>query len=208
MFVLHGHRLCRDIAGVLIAFIAIWILDIYCIFYRETENWRFTGSEIRVYRIRVGRGRGEGEGEGGRDRERERESEKGRGRERVRGRGVGREGETGREREGGRERGRGRGRGGANDSSVSTERETGERCSPHVVAGRLRRTCGADSSISSASCTTLTACQRCLSTPCSWTQAYRPRERQGSVALHTLSQEDFVGHVAPTRRSPPRAVQH
>ena len=71
------------------------------------------------------------------------------------------------------------------DSSVSTERETGERCSPHLVARRRRRTCDADSSISSASCATLTACQRCLSTPCSWTQAYRPRERQGSVALHT-----------------------
>ena len=50
-------------------------------------------------------------------------------------------------------------------------------------------------------------CQRCLSTPCSWTQACRPRERQESVALHTLSQEDVVGHVAPTRQSPPRAAQ-
>ena len=40
------------------------------------------------------------------------------------------------------------------ESSVSTERETGERCSPHLVAGRRRRTCGADSSISSVSCTT------------------------------------------------------
>ena len=39
------------------------------------------------------------------------------------------------------------------ESSVSTERETGERCSPNLVAGRRRRTCGADSSISSASCT-------------------------------------------------------
>ena len=55
----------------------------------------------------------------------------------------------------------------------------------------------------------LTMCQRCLSTPCSWTQACRPRERerQESVALHTLSQEDVVGHVAPTRQSPPRAAQ-
>ena len=91
-------------------------------------------------------------------------------------------------------------------------------------------------------------CQRLLSTPCAWNQAYRPgtssdmwrrpvnflrelfttaddvsalsvdtllsgikridRER-GSRALlsHTLSQEDDVGHVAPTRQSPPRAVQ-
>ena len=39
------------------------------------------------------------------------------------------------------------------ESSVSTERETGKRCSPLLVAGRRRRTCGADSSISSASCT-------------------------------------------------------
>ena len=92
----------------------------------------------------------------------------------------------------------------------------------------------------------LTMCQRLLSTPCAWNQAYRPgtssdtwrhssissasfttaddvsalsvdtlffessvlteRERQESVALHTLSQED-VGHVAPTRQSPPRAAQ-
>ena len=33
------------------------------------------------------------------------------------------------------------------------------------------------------------------------------RERQESVALHTLSQEDVVGHVAPTRQSLPRAAQ-
>ena len=52
-------------------------------------------------------------------------------------------------------------------------------CCRHFVLGIKRidqgrhRTCGADSSISSASCTTLTACQLCLSTPCSWTQAYR-----------------------------------
>ena len=43
----------------------------------------------------------------------------------------------------------------------------------------------------------LTMCQRLLSTPCSWTQACRPRERQESVALHSLWQEDVVGHVAP-----------
>ena len=54
----------------------------------------------------------------------------------------------------------------------------------------------------------LTMCQRLLSTPCAWTQAFRPRERQESVALHTLSQEDVVGHVAPTRRSPPRVCRH
>ena len=47
MFVLHGHRLCRDIAVVLIASIAIWIPDNLLYFYRETGNWRFTGSEIR-----------------------------------------------------------------------------------------------------------------------------------------------------------------
>ena len=47
VFVLHGHRLCRDVAFVLIASIAIWIPDILLYFYRETGNWRFTGSEIR-----------------------------------------------------------------------------------------------------------------------------------------------------------------
>ena len=46
--------------------------------------------------------------------------------------------------------------------SVGRERDRRERCPPHFVAGRHRRTCGADSSISSASCTT---CQLCLSTP-------------------------------------------
>ena len=50
-------------------------------------------------------------------------------------------------------------------------------------------------------------CQRLLSTHCSWNQAYPPRERQESVALHTLSQEDVVGHVALTRQSPLRAAQ-
>ena len=47
VFVLHGHRLCRDIAVVLIASIAIWIPDTFLFFYRETGNWRFTGSEMR-----------------------------------------------------------------------------------------------------------------------------------------------------------------
>ena len=47
MFVLHGHHLYRDIAVVLIAFIAIWIPDILLYFRRETGNWRFTRSEIR-----------------------------------------------------------------------------------------------------------------------------------------------------------------
>ena len=47
VFVLHGHRLCRDIAVVLIASVTIWIPDILLYFYRETGNWRFTGSEIR-----------------------------------------------------------------------------------------------------------------------------------------------------------------
>ena len=46
-FVLHGHRFCRDIAVELIASFAIWIPDILLYFYRETGNWRFTGSEIR-----------------------------------------------------------------------------------------------------------------------------------------------------------------
>ena len=35
-----------------------WILDIYCIFYRETGNWKFTRSEIRVFRIRGEGGNG------------------------------------------------------------------------------------------------------------------------------------------------------
>ena len=47
VFVLHGHRLFRHIAVVLIAFFAICIPDILLYFYRETGNWRFTGSEIR-----------------------------------------------------------------------------------------------------------------------------------------------------------------
>ena len=50
MFVLHGHRLCREIAVVLIASIAIWILDII-VFYRETGNWRFTDLKYGVFRI-------------------------------------------------------------------------------------------------------------------------------------------------------------
>ena len=49
MFVLHGHRLCRDIAVVLIASIAIWIPDISLFFHCETGNWKFTGSEIRDF---------------------------------------------------------------------------------------------------------------------------------------------------------------
>ena len=49
VFVLHGHRLCRDIAVVLIASIAIWIPDSLMYVYRETGNWRFTGSEIRGF---------------------------------------------------------------------------------------------------------------------------------------------------------------
>ena len=47
VFLLHGHRLCRDIAFVLIASIAIWIPDIVLYVHRETGNWRFTESEIR-----------------------------------------------------------------------------------------------------------------------------------------------------------------
>ena len=53
------HSLCLScvviasaavIAVVLIASIAIWIPDIFMFFfYRETGNWRFTGSEIRGF---------------------------------------------------------------------------------------------------------------------------------------------------------------
>ena len=50
VFVLHGHRLCRDIAVVLIASTAIGISDIF-----ETRNWRFTGSEIRGLPYQEGR---------------------------------------------------------------------------------------------------------------------------------------------------------
>ena len=66
-FVLHGHRLCRDIAVVLIASIEIWIPDILSYFYRETGNWRFTGSEIRSIPYPEGGG-GEGGGWGKRER--------------------------------------------------------------------------------------------------------------------------------------------
>ena len=38
VFVLHGHRLCRDIAVVLIASSAIWIPDIYCVFTVRLET--------------------------------------------------------------------------------------------------------------------------------------------------------------------------
>ena len=47
MFVLHGHRLCRDIAVVLIASVVNLDTSYLSYFYRETGNWRFTGSEIR-----------------------------------------------------------------------------------------------------------------------------------------------------------------
>ena len=57
VFVLHGHRLCRDVAVVLIASIAIWIPDVSLYFYRETGNWRFTGSEIRCIPHQEGVGR-------------------------------------------------------------------------------------------------------------------------------------------------------
>ena len=45
VFVLHGHRLCRDIVVVLIASISIWIPDFS--FFSETGNWRSAGLEIR-----------------------------------------------------------------------------------------------------------------------------------------------------------------
>ena len=51
MFVLHGHRLCRDIAVVLIASIAIWVLDIYCIFIVKLETGDSQDLKYGVYRI-------------------------------------------------------------------------------------------------------------------------------------------------------------
>ena len=50
MFVLHGHRLCRDIAVVLIASIATWILDIYCIFIVKLETGDSQDLKYGVYR--------------------------------------------------------------------------------------------------------------------------------------------------------------
>ena len=51
VFVLHGHRLCRDIAVVLIASNAIWILDIYCIFIVKMETGDSQDLKYGVYRI-------------------------------------------------------------------------------------------------------------------------------------------------------------
>ena len=71
------------------------------------------------------------------------------------------------------------------DSSVSTEREKGELCSPHLVAGRRRRTCGADSSISSASCTTADDMSAsCLSTPCNWIEPIDTLSWQAASSTH------------------------
>ena len=49
VFVLHGHRLCCDVAVVLIASISIRIpkSGLGSVFYLETGNWRSTGFEIR-----------------------------------------------------------------------------------------------------------------------------------------------------------------
>ena len=53
-------------------------------------------------------------------------------------------------------------------------------------------------------CTTTDDVSALSSTPCNKNEGYRPRERQESVALHTLTQEDVVGHVTTTQKSPPR----
>ena len=57
VFVLHGHRLSRENAVVLLASIAIWIPDILLYFYRETGNGRFAGSEIRYHWGSLGGGK-------------------------------------------------------------------------------------------------------------------------------------------------------
>ena len=51
VFVLHGHRLCRDIAVVLIASISVWILDIYCIFIAKLETGDSQDLKYWVHRI-------------------------------------------------------------------------------------------------------------------------------------------------------------
>ena len=53
-------------------------------------------------------------------------------------------------------------------------------------------------------CTTTDDVSALLSTPCNKNERYRQRERQESSALHTLSQEDVVGHVTTTHKTPPR----
>ena len=51
VFVLHGHRFCRDIAVVLIASIAIWIPDILLFFYVKLETGDSQDLKYGVYRI-------------------------------------------------------------------------------------------------------------------------------------------------------------
>ena len=53
VFVLHGHRLCRDIAVVLIASIAIWIPDNLLYFYRDLKYgvYRIIGSGATVQSV-------------------------------------------------------------------------------------------------------------------------------------------------------------
>ena len=50
MFVLHGHRLCRDIAVVLVASVAIWIYDIV-LCHRKLESGDQRNLKYGVYRI-------------------------------------------------------------------------------------------------------------------------------------------------------------
>ena len=51
MFVLHGHRLCRDIAVVLISSVAIWISDILLCFTVKLETGDPQDLKYEVYRI-------------------------------------------------------------------------------------------------------------------------------------------------------------
>ena len=51
VFVLHGHRLCRDIAVVLIASIAICIFDIVLFFNVKLETGDSQDLKYGVYRI-------------------------------------------------------------------------------------------------------------------------------------------------------------
>ena len=51
MFVLNGHRLCRDIAVVLIASVAIWIPDILLFFIVKLETGNSQDLKYGVFRI-------------------------------------------------------------------------------------------------------------------------------------------------------------
>jgi len=89
---------------------------------------------------------------------------------------------------------------------IDRERERQESVALHTLfAGRRRRSCGADSSIFSASCTTADDVSA-LTVDTLFVGLKRiDRERQESMALHTLSQEDVIRHVTRTRQSSPRA---